>query len=92
MNDIELLKKEIEKIKKRNKSVEKDKAWETSITRKIIIAVFTFLTIAIFFIFAKVQKPFLNAIVPSVAFIFSTFSLPFLKKIWLKKFNRNERS
>ena len=33
------LKEEIEKIKKRNKRVEKDKEWETSLTRKLTIAV-----------------------------------------------------
>jgi len=36
------LKIEIEKIKGRNRRVEADKAWETSLTRKILIAVLTY--------------------------------------------------
>ena len=35
------LEKEIEEIKKRNIRVEKDKAWETSFTRKVCIAILT---------------------------------------------------
>lgn len=35
------LNKEIEEIKKRNKRVELDKAWETSWTRKICICILT---------------------------------------------------
>ncbi len=40
MKDIE---KEIEKIKERNKRVEKDKAWETSWTRRICIMILTYI-------------------------------------------------
>ena len=39
------LEKEIELIKMRNKRVEADKAWETSWTRKICIAVLTYLVV-----------------------------------------------
>ena len=42
MKDLE---KEIELIKERNKRVETDKAWETSWTRKICIAVLTYLVV-----------------------------------------------
>ena len=38
------LKKEIEEIKIRNKRVEKDKEWETSYTRKICIAILTYMS------------------------------------------------
>ena len=80
------IKKEINEIKQRNKRVEADKAWETSGTRKVIVAILTYIVIVIFFYFAGLSRPFVNSIVPALAFYLSTLSLPFFKKIWLKKF------
>ena len=74
---------EIKAIKKRNKRVELDKAWETSWTRKIILAVLTYAVIVIFFFSAGLPRPFINSIVPALAFVLSTLSLPFFKKIWM---------
>lgn len=81
-------KKEIQKIKERNSRVEIDKEWETSYTRKIIIAVLTYLVIVLFFISANVANPFLNAIVPTLGFILSTLSLPYFKKIWIERIRK----
>ena len=79
------LQKEINTIKLRNLRVEKDKAWETSTARKISIAVLTYLTILVFFITIKVEKPLINAVVPTLGFLLSTLSLPFIKKLWVNK-------
>ena len=76
------LKREIKAIKERNTRVEIDKAWETSWTRRMIIVILTYLVIVIFFYFAGLPKPFINSIVPALAFILSTSSLPIFKKIW----------
>lgn len=78
------LKKEIDAIKKRNQRVEGDKAWETSWTRKVIIAILTYIVIVIFFYFAGLPNPFVNSIVPALAFVLSTATLPLFKKMWLK--------
>ncbi|MBU0472463.1 MAG: hypothetical protein KKF89_04780 [Nanoarchaeota archaeon] len=75
---------EVNIIKERNKKVELDKAWETCWTRKIIIAILTYIVIVIFFYFAGLSKPFVNSIVPALAFVLSTFTLPFFKKMWLR--------
>ncbi len=83
---LENIEGEIEKIKERNNRVELDKAWELSLFRKVIIATLTYFTIVLFFIFAGTQKPFLNAIVPTIGFILSGLSLGFFKKIWLSYF------
>lgn len=82
---IQELEKEIKQIKTRNKRVEADKAWETSWTRKILIAVLTYFVIVIFFYFAQLPKPWINAIVPAVAFVLSTLTLSIFRKIWVKK-------
>ncbi len=78
-------KKEIEAIKERNARVEIDKAWEVSKTRKIIIAILTYIVIVLFFIVANLPNPFVNALVPTAGFVLSTLSLPLFKKIWLKE-------
>jgi len=75
----------MEKIKERNKRVEADKAWETSVSRKVLIAVLTYFVIVLFFYFAGLPKPFVNSIVPALAFVLSTTTLSAFKKIWLKK-------
>lgn len=85
MPTIEQLQLEIEEIKKRNQRVEADKAWETSWTRRIIVLCLTYIVIVIFFFFAQLPKPFLNAIVPSLAFVLSTLTVPMFKKWWLNK-------
>jgi len=84
MNQSEQIQSEIEKIKARNKKVELDKAWETSFTRKIIVAVLTYIVIVVFFFIAELPNPFINSIVPTVAFLLSTASLPLFKKVWVK--------
>jgi len=86
-DEIEQLKKDIQEIKERNARVEKDKAWETSLARKILITVLTYIVIVLFFFFAKLPEPFLNAVVPTVAFVLSTASIPFFKRIWVKRKN-----
>jgi len=88
MPSIEELQLEIEEIKKRNQRVEADKAWETSWTRKIVISILTYIVIVVFFYFAGLPKPFINAIVPAIAFVLSTLTVPLFKKWWLNKQKR----
>lgn len=82
---MEDLEKRIQKIEERNKKVEKDKAWEMSIVRKIIIAILTYLTIVLFFLANRLPNPFINAIVPTLGFILSTLTLNILKEIWMRE-------
>ena len=84
MGSISKLEKRVSAIESRNKRVELDKAWETSFARKVIIAVLTYIVLVLFFIFAGLPEPFVNSIVPTAAFVLSTLSLPYFKKIWLQ--------
>ncbi|MFA6253745.1 MAG: hypothetical protein WC640_00570 [Candidatus Paceibacterota bacterium] len=86
MSTIEKLRLEIEEIKKRNERVEGDKAWETSWARRIIVLILTYIVIVIFFVFARLPEPFLNAVVPALAFVLSTMTVPLFKKWWLNRF------
>ncbi|MEK7551605.1 MAG: hypothetical protein AAB532_03315 [Patescibacteria group bacterium] len=78
------LEERITQIENRNINVEKDKNWETSYTRKILIAIFTYLAIALYLKFIVGIDPWINAIVPSVGFLLSTLTLPYFKKLWEK--------
>ncbi len=79
-------------IEGRNKTVELDKKWETSWSRKFILIILTYLVIAIYFNFANIEKPLINAVVPSLAFVISTLSMPYFKKIWIKLNNKQKRN
>lgn len=83
------LEKEIEKLKERNKRVETDKSWETSLTRKILLAVFTYVSIALYLKFIVGIESWVNAVVPSIGFLLSTLTLSYFKSLWIK-FNRKK--
>jgi len=72
-------------IEERNKRVEFDKKWETSWTRRIAIALLTYLVIVLFFLVAHLDRPFINPIVPTLGFLLSTLTISFFKKQWLEK-------
>ncbi len=77
---------EIEKIKERNKRVEADKAWETSLFCKVLISVFTYLITAIVFYLIGVENYLASALIPTTGYFLSVQSLPFIKKWWIKKY------
>ncbi len=85
MGDIMNIEKEIKDIKERNKRVEKDKAWETSWTRRIFIMILTYLVvIAYSYIIKKYDNILLSSLVPVIGFTLSTLSLKLVRKIWEK--------
>ena len=47
---IQVLEDEIDNLKERNKRVERDKKWETSIERRLIITILTYIVMCIVFI------------------------------------------
>ncbi|MBI3887464.1 hypothetical protein HY310_00155 [Candidatus Microgenomates bacterium] len=84
MSEMAILEERIKKIEERNKIVEKDKEWETSVTRKVLLMIFTYLSIGIYMYFIKVNNPWLNAVIPTIGFFLSTLTLPIFKNIWIK--------
>lgn len=92
MEKIVELEKRIKEIEKRNKKVEQDKAWETSLLRRLLLILFTYLTIGIYMKFVLKTDPWLNAIIPSLGFYLSTLSLPLFRKIWEKFITKRDNS
>jgi hypothetical protein len=69
--------------------VEADKAWETSGFRKILIAVLTYLVMVLTMaVVLKSNRPFLDALIPTLGFLLSGLSLGVAKKVWVKYFYR----
>ena len=85
MSGLEELKQEIEAIKARNKRVEADKAWETSMTRNVFIAVSSFILVYIVMLLVKADNPFFNALVSAVTYLLSTLSYGALRSWWLRR-------
>lgn len=77
------LEEEIKKIQERNKRVEMDKRWETSVTRRICIAILTYAVVVIYsYLIKNFDNVLLSSIVPVIGFILSTLSLKVIRKLW----------
>lgn len=73
-------------IEQRNARVEVDKAWETSRTRRLSIAIITYAVAAFVMKFALgVSDWYLGALVPAVGYLLSTASLPLIRTVWEKR-------
>ena len=83
--DIKDLENEIIKIKERNQKVELDKAWETSLVRKLCICILTYIVVVIYsYLINKISNIFLSSLVPVIGFTLSTLSLKLVRNIWEK--------
>ncbi len=85
LNELGRLEERISKIEARNARVQLEKKWETSLFRKVCIALLTYLTLALYFGLVLQVNPWVNAIVPTAGFLLSTLSLSFIKKLWLRQ-------
>lgn len=80
------LEKNVEDILERNKRVELDKKWETCLTRKVCIAILTYIVVIIYSaLISKTTNVFLSSLVPVMGFLLSTLSLKAVRKVWEKK-------
>ncbi len=79
------IEKRIAAIELRNAKVEADKAWETSVVRRFVIVVATYVTITLFMFVIEAKDPFINAIVPCLGFTLSTLSVGWVKQWWIDR-------
>lgn len=78
-------KEKIKALQARNARVEADKAWETSWTRRLIIAAITYVLASALLVWIRAPQPFLAALVPTGGYLLSTLTLGFAKNWWLKR-------
>lgn len=83
------LEKRVSGIEARNKRVELDKRWETSLTRRISICILTYIVVLLFSYFVnKSNNIFLSSLVAVIGFTLSTLSVSLIRKIWLNVINK----
>lgn len=73
----------LEALEERNRRVDGDKAWETSIARRIAIMILTYLVVVCYLSFVVHINPWINGFVPVLGYLLSTLTLSVLKKRWL---------
>ncbi len=76
----------LELIEERNRRVEGDKAWEISRTRLFLLAFFIYLVTGFYLWITEVSEPWINASGAAVGFVIGTLTMPFLKRIWIRRF------
>ncbi len=86
MDSLEQLKEDIEIIKKRNNRVEINKAWETSLLRKILILVTTYIVASLAMYAMGTPHFYINSLIPTVGFFLSTLTFSFIKNWWIEKY------
>lgn len=79
------LEKRLAAIEARNRKVELDKAWETSMFRRVLIVVLTYLVILAFMYGADIERPLINALIPAAGFGISTLTISYVKDRWISK-------
>jgi hypothetical protein len=79
-----ILERRLAEIENRNRRVELDKSWETSKTRKFFVALFTYLSLALYMQAIGIDNPWLNAVIPTFGFFLSTLSLTYIRRVWHK--------
>ena len=84
MNRIRALEHRVRNIEMRNFSVESNKDWETSFTRRVLLAIFTYFSVGIYMYYINIPNPWINSIVPALAFLLSTLPHPIFKEAWLR--------
>lgn len=77
---------EINKIHCRNHKVEANKAWETSTTRKLVVAILTYFVMICVMYVLKMENPFISAIIPTLGYLLSTLSAGLIKKLWVNRY------
>jgi len=71
-------------IEERNARVQTDKGWETSWTRRGLIAAITYICAIILLNILGHDGAWKHAFVPVMGYLLSTLTLPRVKKMWLK--------
>jgi hypothetical protein len=75
----------LRKIEQRNLKVETDKTWETSLTRRLSIAVLTYMVVVVYLLLIGAERPFIDAIVPPLGFLLSGLVMRRIREIWQHK-------
>lgn len=79
----------LEAVLERNKRVEAEKAWEVSFTRRAFLAALTYVTAVLLLWLIGEERFLLLSFIPAISYVFSTLTLPWMKRIWLSHHTLN---
>ena len=80
MAEQQTLEERVAKLEARNRRVEADKAWETSLLRRVSIMILIYLTIVFYLRFVIHINPWVNGLVPVIGYSVSTLTVSRLKQ------------
>lgn len=72
----------VDALEARNRRVEAEKAWETSLTRRIGVTLMTYVIATLTLAVIGTEIPYIMAFIPTLGYALSTLTLPFLRKRW----------
>ena len=84
------LRERVALLEARNKRVEADKAWETSLLRRSLVMVLTYLVVVAYLHFVVHIDPWINALVPVLGFFVSTLTISAVKRYWLNNRDKSQ--
>lgn len=82
---MEELENRLRQIENRNALVEGNKAWETSLIRRLSVASLTYVTVVVYHLIIGAHNVFVISLVPVMGYLLSTLSLQFIRKRFEKK-------
>ena len=85
-DELDQIREELRELRARNLRVEREKAWETSWTRRLVITAVTWLGAWLWLLELGAERAALQALVPAGAYALSTFPLPMLRRWWIGMF------
>lgn len=82
---LDFLQREIDQLQTRNFEKDRGKEFESSYTRVVFLMAVTYWTLFAYMkLVLKTSRPFLDALVPTLGFNISTWSLPYVKEWWIQ--------
>lgn len=75
----------------RNKRVEAEKAWELSFTRRAFLAGLTYVTAVLLLWLIGEARFLLLSFIPAISYVFSTLTLPWIRRMWITATGKNRR-
>ena len=82
------IQKRVEIIEERNIRVEADKAWESSVTRAVLLFGVTYVAVVGYFLILGEEKPFIIALEPAAGVFLSGFIFSRVKRAWISRYTK----
>jgi len=83
---IHFLEQECAILKERNARLEREKVWEGSRARIVLVTIFTYIVFIVTLHILGATQIFVSALIPAIGLFLSLQSFPIIKKWWIHRF------